>query len=192
MVTGTESVGGLVGVNYGDGTIARCYAICTVQADGSGGGLVGENLGLPFWLGDGSTWVAVVSDCYSIVLGDSRVSGLLVGKNGRHPSIITNCYASCEGSEMVEASGMVGENVYGEVLNCFWDADACGLADSTEGGTPKTTADMQSASTFLDAGWDFVDESANGTEDIWWILDGQDYPRLWWERVQSDGETAGQ
>ena len=19
------------------------------------------------------------------------------------------------------------------------------------------------------------------TEDIWWILEGQDYPRLWWE-----------
>jgi len=27
--------------------------------------------------------------------------------------------------------------------------------------------------------WDFVDETANGTDDIWWILEGQDYPRLW-------------
>jgi hypothetical protein len=26
-----------------------------------------------------------------------------------------------------------------------------------------------------------VGETANGTEDIWWILEGQDYPRLWWE-----------
>jgi len=34
---------------------------------------------------------------------------------------------------------------------------------------------------FLYAGWDFVDESANGSEDILWILEGQDYPRLWWE-----------
>jgi len=42
-------------------------------------------------------------------------------------------------------------------------------------------AEMQTASTFLDAGWDFLDETANGTEDIWWILEGQDYPRLWWE-----------
>jgi len=33
----------------------------------------------------------------------------------------------------------------------------------------------------LEAGWDFVDETANGTEDIWWILEGQDYPGLWWE-----------
>ena len=24
-------------------------------------------------------------------------------------------------------------------------------------------------------------ETGNGAEDIWWILEGQDYPRLWWE-----------
>jgi hypothetical protein len=26
-----------------------------------------------------------------------------------------------------------------------------------------------------------VGDNANGTEDIWWIFKGQDYPRLWWE-----------
>jgi len=25
-------------------------------------------------------------------------------------------------------------------------------------------------------------ETANGTEDIWWIVEGKDYPRLWWEQ----------
>jgi hypothetical protein len=49
------------------------------------------------------------------------------------------------------------------------------------GGTAKTRAEMQTAKTFLDAGWDFVDETDNGTEDIWWILEGKDYPRLWWQ-----------
>jgi hypothetical protein len=28
-----------------------------------------------------------------------------------------------------------------------------------------------------------MDETENGTEDIWWILEGQDYPRLYWELV---------
>ena len=42
---------------------------------------------------------------------------------------------------------------------------------------------MQTAGTFLDACWDFVDETQTGTEDIWWILEGQDYPRLWWEMI---------
>jgi len=40
---------------------------------------------------------------------------------------------------------------------------------------------MQTAKTFLEAGWDFVGETANGTEDIWKIAEGLDYPRLWWE-----------
>lgn len=39
---------------------------------------------------------------------------------------------------------------------------------------------MQTAGPFLEAGWDFVGETANGTEDLWWILE-DDYPRLWWE-----------
>jgi hypothetical protein len=43
---------------------------------------------------------------------------------------------------------------------------------------------MQTASTFLDAGWDFVGETANGTEDIWKIAEGLDYPRLWWETTE--------
>ncbi|MEN6574771.1 MAG: thioredoxin family protein [Phycisphaerales bacterium] len=54
------------------------------------------------------------------------------------------------------------------------------MAES-EGGVGKMIAEMQMAGAFLEAGWDFVDETANGTEDIWWIDEGQDYPRLWWE-----------
>ncbi|MBN1506942.1 MAG: hypothetical protein JW955_08850 [Sedimentisphaerales bacterium] len=49
------------------------------------------------------------------------------------------------------------------------------------GGTGKSTAEMQKGSTFLRAGWDFLNETANGVEDIWWILEGNDYPRLTWE-----------
>ncbi len=46
-------------------------------------------------------------------------------------------------------------------------------------------------STFLDAGWDFTDEMANGTEDIWWILEGEDYPRLWWELGEAVPRPGG-
>jgi len=45
----------------------------------------------------------------------------------------------------------------------------------------KTAAGMRTAKMFRQAGWDSVGETANGTEDIWWILEGKDYPRLWWE-----------
>jgi len=43
--------------------------------------------------------------------------------------------------------------------------------------------------TIIEAVWDFVDETENGTDNIWWINEGQDYPRLWWERF---GGTVGQ
>jgi hypothetical protein len=35
-----------------------------------------------------------------------------------------------------------------------------------------------------DASWDFLAETVNGTENIWWILEGQNYPRLTWELVE--------
>ena len=41
-----------------------------------------------------------------------------------------------------------------------------------------TTAEMQTESTFTDAGWDFWGESGNGDEDIWFIREGFDYPRF--------------
>jgi hypothetical protein len=51
-----------------------------------------------------------------------------------------------------------------------------------EGRAGLTITQMQIASTFLNARWDFVGETENGTEDIWWIDEANDYPRLWWER----------
>ena len=66
------------------------------------------------------------------------------------------------------------------VTASFWDIEASGQTTSDE-GMGKTTDEMQKERTFTDAGWDFVDEIENGTEDIWWIDEGNDYPRLWWE-----------
>jgi hypothetical protein len=37
---------------------------------------------------------------------------------------------------------------------------------------------MQTADTYLAAGWDFVGETANGIADVWRITDGLDYPEL--------------
>jgi hypothetical protein len=76
--------------------------------------------------------------------------------------------------------GLLGDNGHGTITSCFWDIQTSGQATSA-GGTGKTTAEMQTAATFVDAGWDFVGESKHGTEDIWWILEGKDYPHLWWE-----------
>ena len=101
--------------------------------------------------------------------------------------IITNCYATGKVLGKGEVGGLVGFVVIGlvEVEACFWDIETSGQTNSA-GGIGKTTAEMQIATTFLEAGWDFVDKTENGTEDIWWIDEGQDYPRLWWERSTDD------
>jgi hypothetical protein len=45
----------------------------------------------------------------------------------------------------------------------------------------EATTLVEAMGTDLITGWDFVGETANGTDDIWWILEGKDYPRLLWE-----------
>jgi hypothetical protein len=75
-----------------------------------------------------------------------------------------------------------GKCYEGEVWASFWDIETSGIYWS-DGGEGKTTAEMQTESTFTDAGWDFVGETFNGIEDIWFIPQG-DYPHLWWEGMQ--------
>ena len=75
------------------------------------------------------------------------------------------------------------------VIQCFWDIQTSRQRTSA-GGTGKTTSEMKTARTFLDARWDFVGETANGTEDIWWILEGKDYPRLTWELAGDEPVTS--
>ena len=74
----------------------------------------------------------------------------------------------------------MGRYEEGNINASFWDSLTSGYTTSA-GGKGKSTSEMQIASTFLETGWDFVDETENGTEDIWWIIKGQDYPHLWWE-----------
>jgi hypothetical protein len=175
-VSGNNNVGGLAGDNLG--TITSCYATSSVAGTEHVGGMVGENFG------------GQVTNCYSTssVRGTTLIGGL-VGKNvpisylnqgGGYILVggtITNSYStgSVLGNENI--GGLVGDNLKGEITDSFWDIETSGLTISA-GGTGKTTAEMQAESTFTEAGWDFVDESENGTEDIWSICEGTNYPRL--------------
>ncbi|MBM4029088.1 MAG: hypothetical protein FJ280_27385 [Planctomycetes bacterium] len=191
-------VGGLVG--YNGGAVTHCYSTGTVIGPGSYpggvGGLVGWNSGAvtqcyntavvsgTWWYVGGLVgWnQGTVTQSYStgMVRGSACVGGL-VGSNG---GTVTQCYSTGSvsgiGQDSWEIGGLVGNTYQGSVTGCFWDIQTSGQATSA-GGTGKTTAQMQTAKTFLDAGWDFVGETKNGTEDIWWINEGKDYPRLWWE-----------
>ncbi len=174
-VAGSFWVGGLVG-NKWDGEIINCYSTSSVSGTDYVGGLVGDNWG-------------TITNCYAngSVSGNEDVGGL-VGQNGYLSSdTITNCYSTGSVSGDFSVGGLVGRNDEGgSITSSFWNMETSSQATSA-GGTGKTTVEMQMASTFIDAGWDFVDETANGTEDIWWILEGQDYPRLW--RENEPGEA---
>ncbi len=169
-------VGGLAGGNAG--LIVNSCSTGSVSGDEWIGGLVGYNH-LEAWS------PSTIANCYADVkvLGNEAIGGL-VGENnvwgGQEFGIIMNCYASGSVLGASEVGGLVGYWRTHDARGSFWDVETSGLAASAD-GIGLTTAQMQSASTFLEAGWDFVDERENGTEDIWWIDEGQDYPRLWWE-----------
>jgi len=180
-VAGLIDVGGLVGLNQKAGIIKCCYSNSTVttslvDAVVNMGGLVGKS--------DGE-----ISDCYAMgevfvnttIENRGHVAGL-VGCNNINGTI-KHCYsvAVVTGSN---TGGLVNDS-YGDVIGSFWDITLSGQVDN-ESGEGKETSEMQTASTFLEAGWDFVDETENGSEDIWWILEGQDYPRLTWELIEDD------
>ncbi len=170
-ITGDDFVGGLAG-RLDNGTLTGCYADGgSVNGGGTLGGLVGWN--------DSSS----ISNSYATdtVTGDKKHVGGLVGENSG--GTIIDCYAiGAVSGPGPKIGGLVGIKIGGGTTsNSFWDIDTSGQASSA-GGTGKTTAQMQTASTFTDSGWDFVGESANGTEDIWRMcVDGVDYPRLTWQ-----------
>jgi len=174
-----DCVGGLAGHN--NGTVINCYSTGVVRGRSEVGGLVGWNTG-------------TIVNSYSAgsVAGTGAIGGL-AGKNGYWTSgngprpyyggVISKCYSV---SAVASGGGLVGSDYGGRagvVNSCFWDNQTSGQTTSA-GGTGETTAGMQTAKTFLDAGWDFVGETKNGTADLWWILEGKDYPRLWWEAAK--------
>jgi len=167
-VSGARQVGGLVGSNH-RGKVSQCCNSGVVNGNSNVGGIAGLH---------GS--FASMSQCHStaMVSGSSSVGGL-VGYDA-YRGAVTQCYSTGPISGESFVGGLVGANYEGAVTSSFWDIQTSGQTTSA-GGTGKTTAEMKTASTFLEAGWDFVGETANGTQDIWWILEGQDYPRLWWE-----------
>ncbi|HUV42061.1 MAG TPA: GLUG motif-containing protein [Sedimentisphaerales bacterium] len=168
VVSGHTYVGGLVGLNWG--TIENCCAVSTTTGYTSAGGLVGKNED-----DDGT-----ISNCYA--KGNVWAFELTGGLVGRNCATIENSYSigrpfSLGGSDV---GGLVGGNYEGTISGSFWDIDSSGM-DISDGGEGKTTEQMQMQSTFTDAGWDFVGEFVNGTEDIWKICEAVDYPRLEWE-----------
>ncbi len=198
-VTGdANNVGGLVGRHWIGATISNCCSRSSISGDANNvGGLVGAN------------WAGNMTNSYSTstITGGDYVGGLIgidyrvlqYAYNPDAPTLFTGAVSRCYFAGRVSGGGRVGGFVGapGSVFESyFWDRQVSGLAEMFGEPDPeaigcddsygKTTAEVQTARTFLDAGWDFVDETANGTEDIWTICEGRDYPRLRWEQIECE------
>jgi hypothetical protein len=171
-VTGS-SAGGLVGFNNLS-CISKSYSLGGIFSnyEGYSGGLTGKNTG-------------IITNCFSSSGVTGMWSGGLVGKDDYNEGSIINSFSYGKVSGELPG-GLISEGWdFGDslaiVTNSFWDVETSEV-DSSNGGIGLTTAQMKFLSTFTDAGWDFIGESANGTEDIW-NMDGvtnNGYPFLAW------------
>ncbi|MBI9015819.1 MAG: PASTA domain-containing protein [Phycisphaerae bacterium] len=187
ILGGTDSdyLGGICGTNN-SGSIINCYVYGSIFGDNFMGGICGYNY-----------YGSVINSYAKVDVAGYNNLGGLCGSNN-HGSI-TNCYAL--GTVIGNYYGGICKyNYYGSIVNCFWDIETSGI-NTSDGGTGLTTAQMQDYSTFLYAGWDFVSEIANGTDDIW-VMGESGYPEFLWQypdaiitpnvinMTQADAQTA--
>lgn len=179
-VEGSDDTGGLAGRNWG-GKISNCYATGDVWGDNGTGGLVGQNSGA-------NGYAATISNSYAAgdVTGIYNAGGLTgINVGFMNPADIINCYSVGGVSGESNVGGLVGRNLAGSVVDSFWDIETGGPDNGI--GTPLPTEQLQTMSTFTDAGWDFVGETTNGTDDIWRLCeDLVSYPRLSWQFLLGD------
>jgi len=205
-VSGDHYVGGLVGLNSGSSTINNSYSTSSVSGNFDVGGLVGLN---SEYVSNSSSTGSVsgntnvgglvgrnnnstISNSYSsgFVSGDDSVGGL-VGVN-EYSSTISKSYSIGFVSGDTNVGGLVGYIYNSTVSNSFWDTETS-WQSSSNGGTGKTTAEMNNVTTFTDlstAGlsspWDFVGNPNDDTGTVdYWDIDGVTndcYPFLSWQR----------
>jgi hypothetical protein len=168
-VSGSFEVGGLIGQNHG--TVSKSYSTGSVIGSSYVGGLFG-------WNREGT-----VSNSYSSarVDGDSLVGGLV----GHNRAGVSNCYSTGNVTGLEDVGGLVGRNYQGTVSNSFWDTETSGQTTS-DGGTGKTTAEMQDIATFSGVEWNIItvaSSSMRNSSYIWNIVDDETYPFLGWQPV---------
>jgi filamentous hemagglutinin family protein len=170
-VNGTDAIGGLIGSNYG--TVNNSYATLSVSGSSNVGGLVGLS-------GNGID-PASISDSYATgsVTGVDFVGGLV----GYNVSAISNSYAAGTVSGSTNSGALVGGND-GTISNSFWNKGVLATGIGSENGSTLassglSTIQMQVLANFTSAtpgngsvnpSWDF--------SSTWVMNEGSTYPLL--------------
>ncbi|MHC4619951.1 MAG: GLUG motif-containing protein [Planctomycetota bacterium] len=163
--------GGLVGFNHYGARIQNCYAKGCVDGNEIAGGLVAL------------AYDCNISNCYALggVDANDWVGGLV---GGIRESLVERCYAAGPVSGDANVGALAGRSYDANSIfvKSFFDSDINPDVNGIGNGSDpdvigKPTWEMQTESTFTDAGWDFV--------EVWDIGEGQTYPFL---RVHSAGD----
>ena len=180
-VSGADNVGGLVGKNYSDifsaelSNIDKSYSLCDVSGTSNVGGFVGYN--------NNSGQYADITDCWSSgdvtrSSGTNTSFGAFCGNNSGGNidySYATGSVFQSDGATALGTdNGFVGTDNSGSYYYNFFDTDVSNQSTGT-GATGKTTAQMQTESTFTNAGWDFTDTWAMSSS-----ITFNEYPTLQW------------
>jgi hypothetical protein len=190
-VTGSSYVGGLCGIN--NATISQSNATGSVTGNYNAGGLCGYNnaaISQSFAKGPAAGYSCVGGLCGVNSLGSIMASyatgevrgtefvGGLCGINSLGSIMVSYATGAVRGTILV--GGLCGLSETGgnyEDTGNFWDTETSGLNTSPM-GMGKTAAEMQTQSTFTDAGWDFTESDGDAAE--WWLPENG-YPRLGWD-----------
>lgn len=175
-VDGQNYVGGLVGLCRAS-YIAACSSSASVSGTNSIGGLIGD---VPAISG-----FPKITDCYASgsVTGTDYVGGFIADTTR---AVIVNCYSTGRVNGTTNVGGFSGHHdpnwfpFQDHVINCFWDIDSSNTPNSPA-ATGLHTPAMQNIDTYLNAGWDFAGEIANGGSDEWAMPPAAGYPLLWHE-----------
>jgi hypothetical protein len=172
VLGGYYLIGGLAGTN--NSYIQECFATGAVVADDTNaawpswsvsiGGLVGSNSNS-------------ISNSYAtgVVIGGCWVGGL-VGDNGGPVSFSYSTGHVGVYTPNSNLGGLIALNS-GIVNHCFWDVQTSGISVSA-GGTPESTNEMKTITTFTSDLWDMQTMQDNGLR-VWRLCtSGEDYPRL--------------
>lgn len=177
VIASDDSAGGLCGELF-YATLRRCFSLCLVEGSYDyAGGLAGEAIN------------SVITDCYA--RGNVSSEGFAGGLIGYADEIeMSNCYSTGRVGANYDYGGLIGYSESSSIYNSFWDTESSYL-EISEGGTPKTSDQMKTISTFTLAGWDFKGETQNGTNNIWDIDSeiNNGYPFLSWQTDTDPGST---
>ncbi|MCF8302558.1 MAG: T9SS type A sorting domain-containing protein [Bacteroidales bacterium] len=152
-VSGMVRVGGLLGENN-KGNVSFCYSLADTYGVSYLGGFVGQNSNFP-----------EIDNCFStgdvtISSGEDHRVGGFIGEN--YDAVLQNCYSTGR-VITVEYDDPTNKGFAGQVLGAstmsgnFWDTETSlqNTSHISDGATGKTTTEMNTQSTFTDAGWDF-------------------------------------